>query len=306
MKKFMKVCGILFAILLTLGIAFVTIGAMNGGWREITDRVRGEGIHFERLFPFSCAGGGIADLNVIFEEEYETVKNQKEWSWDILAGEIQNLQWNLGGCKLVTELSPDENYHIYAKNVASMQVFTKGETLHVRALQNGEWVIQTSMVITIQIPENAALETVKLELGAGEFSVEGITAENLNVEVGAGVFKGKMLKAANLHCEVGAGKAEINGEVSGNAEMEVGVGELRFTGNVAGNLTADCSMGNMVITIDGSKEADHNYSMECAMGTLTVGSHSFAGLAAEQKLDNGASSDYTLSCAMGSLQVVFK
>ena len=93
---------------------------------------------------------------------------------------------------------------------------------------------------------------------------------------------------------------------TGDVTLEVGVGEIRFEGSIPGDLDATCSMGNMEITVIGSTEQDHNMQMDCAAGNLDVGSRSYAGLATEQSIDNGADSDYNLSCAMGNMTLTFK
>ena len=91
-----------------------------------------------------------------------------------------------------------------------------------------------------------------------------------------------------------------------NAELEVGMGKLIFEGNVSGNMNAECSMGSMEFTMT-SEEAAHDYEVECAMGTVTVGSHTYSGVGLDQQIVNHeAGSLYELICSMGEIKMQFR
>lgn len=317
MKKFMKVCAIIAAIILGIGIVLLAVGGCGGGFRQLARQIRNGELSF-----------GPEDWNIewdekwvwnedwqtydldgqdMFDNSFDIIKDRDAWSQDFSTEGVQNLELALGGCKVTVEPSTDEEFHILANKITAFQAYVKNGTLYVRGLKTGNWTSNFTMEVTIQIPDGTEFSDVTLSLGAGDFSIVTITAQNMDIEVGAGRLQIDEMKADTLSCQLGAGQVIINNaEVTGNTSLEVGVGELCFTGSLPGNLDAECAMGNMEITVAGSREQDHNLDLECAAGNLTAGSHTFAGLASEQYIDNGAASTYKLRCSMGNLSLTFR
>ncbi|MCH5275484.1 MAG: DUF4097 family beta strand repeat protein [Lachnospiraceae bacterium] len=333
MKKFMKICGITVLIIFLLGVGMATIGKLGGGDRTLERQV------LDGVFSF---GSDVRDWGVrwLWNEEWNTydlnMDNIFDYAYDVLRSgesvtdfnseEIQNMELSLGGCKMILRESADGDFHVRAEKVQNFQTYVKGDTLYVNSLVSGSWSFSSnSTVITIEIPAGFQFEKVrmslgageftsdflssqevKLELGGGDFTFENLTADALECELGAGRVTIEKLSIADMECEVGAGQIIIrDAETTGDLDFEVGMGDLEFTGSVPGNLEAECSMGQMRFHIEGSREGDHDYNLQCAAGNLRVGSTSFSGVAADKKIDNGTGSLYKLECAMGNLEVTF-
>lgn len=309
MKKFMKVCAIMVAVVFGLGVLLVALGGFGGGFKLVSEQVWRGDLNIENWFPWDFKSGvryDISEDSTLFDSIHDVIRNVDSYAQDFSGDSVKNLNLDLGGCRVTIGTSPDGDYHVEAKTISSFQAYVSGETLHINAVKNGTWNTNT-MVITIKIPAGVRLDNIAMSLGAGDFVFDRLCADEVALEIGAGRLQVDALEAENFNCELGAGQAIItNGVTTGDVTLEVGVGEIRFEGSIPGDLDATCSMGNMEITVIGSTEQDHNMQMDCAAGNLDVGSRSYAGLATEQSIDNGADSDYNLSCAMGNMTLTFK
>lgn len=321
MKKFMKVCAITVAVIFCLGIVLLTAGGCGGGLKSIPGMImRGE----FNFGPDDFADWGWdkdwnwdgdwdwnqeydLDMESMFDNEFEVIKDEDSYSQTFGFEEIHNLKLELGGCEVKVAVSPDENYHVSAEMINSFQTYVKGDTLYVKGVKNGNWTNNSVMSVEILIPEGAVFENAELSLGAGDFAVSALKAKRVEAEVGAGRLEIEYLQTTEMECQLGAGQVIVKeGEILGNASFETGAGELIYNGIIFGDLKAECAMGNTEFHITGSAEEDHNYDLECMAGNLTAGSNSYAGLAVDKYIDNGAASEYDLSCAMGNLTVTFQ
>ncbi len=320
MKKFMKVCAVIVAVIFCLGIILLTAGGCGGGLKSIPGMIRrGEfnfgpedwGFHWDEDFQWDTDLNQNweydLDMESLFDNEFEIIKDEDSYSKSFLAEEIHNLKLELGGCEVKVAVSPDEDYHIAAEKINSFQTYVKGDTLYVKGVKNGNWINNAVMSVEILIPEGAVFENAELSLGAGDFSVDVLKAQSIELEVGAGRLEIVQLQTTEMGCQLGAGQIIVKeGGIMGNASFETGAGELIYSGSISGDMTAECAMGNTEFYITGSTEEDHNYDLECMAGNLTAGSRSYAGLAVDSYIDNGAASEYDLSCAMGNLTVTFQ
>ena len=333
MKKFMKVCGITVLIMFLLGLILVTAGRLGGGRNTLENQI------LNNVFGF---GSDILDwgsdwlwneewetydlnINSIFNTDYSIIKSG-DTSADYSGEDIHKLELSLGGCVMTLKESSDGDFHVSAERVQNFQTYTVGDTLYVNSVNSGRWSLSSlSTSVVIEIPAGVELESVQMALGGGKFTAGPLLIKELKLELGGGDFTFESLSVGELDCELGAGRLTIeelyaekidcdmgagqivveNAETTGNLSFEMGMGDLDFTGSIPGNLDAECAMGQMRFHILGSKEEDHNYDLECAAGSLRVGGSSFAGLASEKKIDNGADSRYRLQCSMGNLEVTF-
>ena len=319
MKKFMKVCGIIVGIILVIGIILLAIGSFGGGLKAVKSMVvNGElsfgshkYINWDKEWVWNVDWDTYdLDEKSMFSSAYDVIRNEASYQTSFRADEISSLNVELGGCKVIIEVSPDSDYHIFADKIGSFQSYVSDGTLVVRALKTGEWVnwnVSTGMKVTIQIPKDTHFTSADLSLGAGIFSIEELSADNCEIEIGAGQVDFESLQASALKCLVGAGQMNIkNAVTTGDVRLEVGAGELIFKGSVPGDMKAECGIGNIELTILNSTVNDHNYRMECMAGNLNAGGHVISGLAVDQDISNGANSNYELICVMGNLTVTFE
>lgn len=328
MKKFMKTCAIIMAVMLGLGLILMTIGGCGGGmqglkygfwhgfncygchsghWDEWGDWLEDFGDDFGDWGWGEDWNTYSPDENGLFSEAYDIIENQDKWSQSFSAENIRNLEIDLGGCEVTVGKSPDADFHVSARTIKKLQAYAAGNTLYVRVVTSGKInvdVLKTK--VEILIPEGTVFDTVAAALGAGDFKMDTLNADKIEIELGAGRLQIEEAMAKEMEIQLGAGQIVIkDATVSRKLEAELGAGELRFTGIVPGDMDVECGMGNADIHIKGSTEGEHNYDLECSAGNLTVGSCSHSGVVYEENIRNGADSTYKLSCFMGNIRVTF-
>lgn len=328
MKKFMKVCAIMVAIMLALSIILLTAGGCGGGFAGIRHAMfrpsffNCHGCHWgdvedwfeewdERLEDFSWGDDWNTynpDDDSMFSGRYDVIENKDAWSQSFAADDIRNLKLGLGGCEVTLGVSPDAEYHVSAETIKKLQAYVTGDTLVVNAMTSGSFTSLTSFStkVEILIPQGAVFHEIEASMGAGDFKAAFLNADAIEIDIGAGRLQVEKITAGTFSLELGAGQVIIeDAAVSRKMDAEIGAGELRFTGSVPGDMDVECAMGNADIHITGSSEKEHNYDLECSAGNLTVGDSSHAGVAYEEDIHNGADSEYKLSCFMGNIKLTF-
>ncbi|SFQ02980.1 Putative adhesin [Lachnospiraceae bacterium XBB1006] len=120
--------------------------------------------------------------------------------------------------------------------------------------------------VTITLPKTYTLENLDLDLANCSVKMDGILhIVNCKVDIAAGNFEAK------------------------NVAFE--------------NLTIDTAAGNVDIALLG-KEEDYNFIIDCAVGNLTIGSHSENGFANEYKYGTGKNT-INIDTAAGNVDVRF-
>ena len=189
MKKFMKTCAIIMAIMLGLSLILMTIGGCGGGM---------QGIKYGFWNVFNCYGCHAGDIddwgewledigdhfddwgwgedwntyspdeNSLFSDAYELIENRDKWSQSFSAENIRNLEIDLGGCEVTVGKSPDADFHVSARTIKKLQAYAAGNTLYVRVVTSGKINVDVlSTKVEILIPEGAVFGTVDAALGGG-------------------------------------------------------------------------------------------------------------------------------------------
>ncbi|WP_346928130.1 DUF4097 family beta strand repeat-containing protein [Clostridium sp.] len=119
----------------------------------------------------------------------------------------------------------------------------------------------TSREITINIPKDFNKD-LKLNGGAGNMSINGISINKLNIEGGAGNLTLKDIVFQDLKLEQGVGNTTIDlSSKCGDIDIDGGVGNLSIAfAEVGGNLTYDGGVGKTVISIPNNSPVKLNTS----------------------------------------------
>lgn len=318
MKKFMKVCAIMALILLVLGFGMsIVAGAAEGTTRisEIVDTITdgklninlesitdwGIQIDEENLF-----GTGIHyDIteNMVFDDDYEV------FSGDVaktsVGNQFSNLDVEAGGCTLFFRPSEDTEFYVEAKGCSKFQYYIEEETLFIKVMHTVDDLTDyDNCEIVLYVPEGFEFACVDLELGAGLMEIGTICAKSISAEVGAGQICVNSLETEECIVEVGMGEIVIDGMQIKNMYAEVGMGHLSLTGTVLDNANIECSMGAIDFIVSGQKE-DFNYTIEAAMGNVSVDGVDYSGLARDKTIENGADKQMDIECAMGNIDIQF-
>lgn len=317
MKKFATVSAIIAVIMIVLGGTIFMAAGLCGGYRAVKKMVVDEELSWNlgdariRL----CEDGSLISMTIGNGERVrmdipDMGGEGSEISYGAGDEETTSLYIEAGGGTIRFLESEDDKIHVEA-DTSDYEVYRENGTLYVRGADEGfTFSIGNGFLIdakdlNVYLPAGKVFENVSLYFGGGEVELGNLKAENLSLSVGAAQITADYLEVTDtLQVELGAGEILIHDGVFHDVETEVGAGNIEVCGKIAGNLSADTAMGNTEFVLYG-KEEDHNYNVDCAAGEVTVGRESFAGLAAERVIRNGADSTFDLSCAMGSLSVKF-
>lgn len=128
---------------------------------------------------------------------------------------------------------------------------------------------KTDPKLTITVPDKE-YDNIVIAVGAGDATVEGLTANNVEIDVGAGAMTASDFKVKNeLDIDVGTGESKFENFDANKVDLDTGVGELTYSGTVYGKFEADCGIGQVNITIYGLS-SDYDIDAESGIGGVNV------------------------------------
>ncbi|MBD5451407.1 MAG: DUF4097 domain-containing protein [Lachnospiraceae bacterium] len=303
MKKFAKVSLITAGILFITGAVILIIcsffaGSMRG---TISDAVS------DRLH--STVSGNILHLwnwngnsHHHFNDSYPIHNGQHTDDNAANAADIDELHIDLNYTNFTLAPSQDDYFHISSEGNGKYQYYTDGAAFYIDGFYN----YSTSSInrLTLQVPDSD-FSYIEINFGAGAATLSSLKSDSLTMCIGAGELTLDDVHCDKLSADIGAGTATIKSGQTGDADLNIGMGTLIYKGYINENLNAEVGMGDITLQLWDSQD-NHNYDLECNMGTITLGSKEYGGIAFETEIDNGVDSDYTLECDMGSINITFE
>lgn len=299
MRKFYKGSLIAAACLIGTGIVLTAIGG-TAGIHKAYGIVRNEAGDWQT----SEYWNGMNEFGNTAGDE-STLNNTEVF----VAENVDRLTIAVGACRVVLqeEKMNEEQIRVSSSGSERIKCNLDGDELSIKGYKRDFWsMIGNSNVpeIWITVPEGRKFAEVNLKTGAGQAEVTGLKADEISVKAGAGEVIMSQVEAKQMSMEAGAGSLEAKKMDVKNIEFSVGAGSCNYEGKAPEELDADCAMGELVMDLSG-KESDHNYSVRCAAGEVTIGNQSGSMLAIERYMDNGADSEYSVDCSMGSISITF-
>lgn len=163
-----------------------------------------------------------------------------------------------------------ENIVVEGTDVDELFVQVRNNTLEIGAIAEVNVDIDgvEDRKLVVKIPTETQFKSVDMEIGASQADIRDLNTEELEIAVGAG-------------------QANVDQVSVSKLDVEVGVGEV----NIALN----------------DVQEDYNYNIECGIGSVTVGTVSYGGFAAEKRVTNpGAAKEINVECGMGEVTIQFK
>lgn len=311
MKKFAKVSAIAAAIMIVLGGVLLAVAGVNGGFKSVAQMVLGGelswnlgAVHISLWENDSLIYVGNRAENVQSGEKNYEMPIKTETS-EIHSLSIQagggNIRFLPGNADSISIRCNQEGYKVYEEN-GTLYIEEGGISIDFFGIHS---MTVATMDLDIYIPQDMKFHDVTLEIGAGDVELGNLTTDDLQISIGAASLNADNLTVNNeLDIELGAGEVVLENAILNYVETEIGAGSVELTGRIAGDCTVDVAMGSAELELYG-KEEEHNYKIDCALGTVTLGNESYEGLASEKTIQNGADNTYDLSCAMGELSVEF-
>lgn len=124
--------------------------------------------------------------------------------------------------------------------------------------------------LTVTIPEDTVFEKIDITTGACKLSADSLSAEGVKLELGAGDVTIESLVATKYaDVDGGAGRIKIGGGAICDLDLDMGVGKLQITSALTGKCELDMGVGDAEITVSGNRD-DYALSIEKGVGTITV------------------------------------
>ncbi len=341
MSRFTKGCLITALVTFIIGCMICGVGALLGGFKML-DGMDIQGIT-GIPFHFNSKSGihyGFSWDNDWDDDDWSEYKNwnsinssDEKTELELTADTLRSLYIELGACELCIMESTDD--HVWLDTGGNTKYFRYhvegGDTLKmVNRTGHSFWnwsdgSVTPSTKVYLYLPADTMLDNAEIEIGAGNMESISLKAREINVEVGAGhcmidgitltdsadlmVGAGRIniesLSVRKLNMEVGAGELNIGkADISGETDLELGMGNVELGGLFSGNMNIECGMGNVTLHLDDAEE-DHNYEIDCSMGSVNLGNTSYTSLSNEKTIFNGSSSTYEIECSMGNVSIDF-
>lgn len=279
MKGFYKLCGMLTALCLALGIAFSIAGCIAGA--SPFQMIR------EGALSFYIDENGIHTGRTQMAETKVAIDNASCEVYDV--SQIKNLEvdLDLGTVNFYVHDDSDEIRVEYYNDTGSGTSKLQGDTLHIS--QNGSERSLTSMdneiYVDIYVPEGNVFENVTMSVDAGSIYIEEIVAENnFEVDIDAGGLDCGYFQAKNLNVNVDMGYVYFyDGHCTQKAEL-------------------DCDAGSIELTLN-EKVSAFNYDIQSSAGMIEINGNSYSGLDAKQSIDYSADKQIIANVNAGSIYI---
>lgn len=301
MKRSTKIWLTLAGCLVAAGVLLTTIGVWSGGYYRVCEWVESG----ELSWNFGWHWGGFRRNHRVFDSKYPVYEGDVDKTRVPGTEDPDRMFLDIGGGAVEFKTSEDGNYYFSGENAIKFQCYVKGDALYV-IMDYTMNVINQNHMVTVWIPENQTYREISFDVGSGDIHAQALNADDIRIDVGSGAVTISQMETRNLTVDIGSGQVTMeDSTVKDSADLDVGVGQVDYTGSMMGNLDADCSVGAMYFKLSGAKE-DHNYEVECSMGSVTVGNESFGGMAAKRSIQHGATSDFELDCSIGEISITFR
>lgn len=304
LSLFWKVIWSITLVLAFLGLLLWIVGSVFGGNQAA--------LALCREIPESGSwdfGNGSGKFDWDIDRGFPVISGRSYEDLDIAqADQVERILIEAGGCELKIETADGDSYGITTTEILDeLQCYVQDRTLYVKCGPRTWHELSRDRVdkITLYIPEEVNLEKMEMELGAGNFTADRISAGELIISSGASNVSIGKLTAREVSLEIGAGNTTIRDAAIGELGAEVGAGNFSLQGAIDGDVDVNAGMGTVYLNLTG-KETDFNYDTDCAMGSIHIGTVGKMGVFAEGRTtNNGAVKEMSLDCALGEIQVTF-
>lgn len=169
--------------------------------------------------------------------------------------------------------------NLIIKQGDTLYVETNNEKVHFDEENNSlkikedsrSWLSQNNKGdLILYLPENSQFKTVKIQAGAGKIQIENLKTDTLSLELGAGETSIQKLNVLeNCKIESGAGKVSLlDGRIK-NLDLDLGVGKFELTSSLLGSNKINAGIGSLELNLLGNKK-DYLIKADKGIGTIHV------------------------------------
>ncbi len=194
-------------------------------------------------------------------------QNQSITSQNFNSNEIANMKLELAYSSLTIKEGDNFKVETNTNRIESKKI---GNQLVIKEKGTNIFLGDSKRFLTVTVPKDIILDTVKIEAGAGEIKIEKLATENLNLEIGAGKATIQNLQVTEkAKVEGGAGKMEIKAGNIANLDLDMGVGSFTLNTSLEGNNKIDAGIGKLELNLTNGLQ---NYTIraEKGIGSITI------------------------------------
>ncbi|QNM05212.1 DUF4097 family beta strand repeat-containing protein [Qiania dongpingensis] len=158
-------------------------------------------------------------------------------------------------------------------------------------VENGTWTLEEA-----EKHENGT------SIGGFYINDDGVYLKSTLGEVHITIPRGVRLE--HVEIDVQAGAVEIERISCETMDIDVQAGSADFAADVSKEISAECQAGGVSGFLDGRDE-DFNLSIDCNLGSVTVGTYECGGVFNRDNVSYGADKKMSLSCDAGSIEFAF-
>lgn len=267
-QKVIKYCAIAFAILLVVMI----ISGIGSAAVSVVKLVSGDKISHND-----------SRNRVDFTENFTDVDSL---NIDISTGEVVIKS---GETFRVEAQNVTDNFKAEVSGNGTLNVNENGNSTHFLWF-NWSGFGNINAKITVYLPEDFIADEARINMGAGNLTIDNLSTERLTLSAGAGNINGSNITANKVKFDGGVGSVNLNGVTLNDADMDSGVGSLNIEGVLLGDNSINCGVGSVNLDLNGNVD-DYDLDIESGVGTVRVNGEKVKGQYHNSNADNSLEVD---------------
>ena len=294
MKIITKVCIIVSGVFLVIGVICLSVGAAMG---VTPSQLLYHNINFGNFFTNSTS----------------TPLESDSLSETHTFTDIKSLDFDLSLCELTIYQHESDDLLFTADNTSFYFSCTQEDEQLIIKDNRPASTVQDSMKQALKLtlylsPEE--IEDIDINIGAGEITIEKISAEHIKFNCGVGDFQAEEFFCEDLGLSCGVGEIKIARLFcEDTAIIETGTGNILLDQYQGPSLDINSGVGETTITVAGD-ETDYNYTLNASLGEIYLNHHHFSkshdsDFAACLEKDYNADQDIQIQNALGNINLTF-
>ncbi len=278
-QRIIKYCATAFAVLLAVGIIIGIVSIAIA----VVDGVSGDNISIGHQNKKTI------DFSKSFTEQIESLDiDNASGELKIVPGETFKVE--------ATKVSEDFEARVSEDGKLSISEDKKG--FHFLWFNfNGFHSLNSK--ITVYIPTDFIAEEAKIDIGAGNVSIEGLKAGYLYINAGAGNINGDVLTAKDVKIDGGVGNLDLDQVDFADADIDCGVGNLNIEGKLLGKTRIDCGVGEVELNLNGNTK-DYGFDVDSGIGSVRLNGEK---LTKSEQYNRGANNIIKVDGGIGNVRI---
>ena len=121
--------------------------------------------------------------------------------------------------------------------------------------------------LDIEIPENTNLDSLKIEVSAGDIDIKDVKVKEFTIEANAGDIDINNIKADKVTISANAGDINLMESTVKTADVSVNAGDIDITGDYD-KIDCECDFGDVDINAPNTERS--NIDADCSFGSVDV------------------------------------